>query len=80
MTRRKSVQQLVSPLLKLSLLSSSSSSPYKPDLEHVPEQLPLFVIQEQTDMLSLFPREVILKIFSLLSFQDLIRVQLVSND
>lgn len=81
MTRRKSVQQLVKPLRKLSLLPSVSNHSFQPDLEFVPEQIDLSSPpheHEQTDIISMFPREVILKIFSLLSFQDLITVQLVT--
>lgn len=79
MTRRKSVQQLVKPLRKLSLLPTANNNSFQPDLEFVPEQNDLLPPHEheQTDIISLFPREVILKILSLLSFQDLIRVQLV---
>ncbi|KAL9541525.1 hypothetical protein MBANPS3_009081 [Mucor bainieri] len=82
MTRRKSVQELVKPLRKLSLLPSTTASnthSFQPDLEFVPEQIDLSSPpheHEQTDIISLLPREVILKIFSLLTFQDLITVQL----
>lgn len=41
------------------------------------QQQPLYEIKEQNDIISLLPKEVVLKIFSFLSFQDLIRVQLV---
>jgi hypothetical protein len=75
MTRRTSVHQLVvKPLRKLSLLPNST---FQPDLEFVPEQQQYFPTEQQTDIISLFPREVILKILSLLCFQDLIQVQLV---
>lgn len=91
MTRRKSVQQLVNPLRKLSFLSSSSSPSssqlgghFQPDLELVPEQRSTLTAEDcqlqpslEEDILCLFPREVILKILSLLSFQDLCQVQLV---
>jgi hypothetical protein len=81
MTRRTSVHQLVvKPLRKLSLLpnSTTTSSTFQPDLEFVPEQQNYLPTEQQTDVIiSLFPREVILKILSLLSFQDLIQVQLV---
>jgi hypothetical protein len=79
MTRRKSVQQLVNPLRKLSLLSSSPSlCSFQPDLDFVPEQHSTQQPTEHTqeDILSLFPREIILKILSLLSFHDLTKVQL----
>lgn len=73
MTRRKSVQQLVNPLRKLTLNTNS----FQPDLAFVPEQDVETVLTEKDDFLTLFPREVILQILSLLSFQDLIKVQLV---
>lgn len=79
MSRKKSVkQQLVNPLRKLSLLTSNTHS-FRPDLDFVPEQQDVEQedSHENKDMLTLFPREVILQIFSLLSFQDLIKVQLV---
>ncbi|KAK4516066.1 ubiquitin-40S ribosomal protein S27a [Mucor velutinosus] len=79
MTRRKSVQELVKPLRKLSLLPSANNHSFQPDLEFVPEQIDLSsppYEHEQADIISLLPREVIFKIFSLLTFQDLITVQL----
>lgn len=79
MTRRKSVQQFVNPLRKLTFITPQ---PFQPDLEFVPEQdveqAVAAVKAEMDDFLTLFPREVILQILSLLSFQDLIKVQLVS--
>lgn len=82
MTRRKSMQNLVNPLRKLSFLSSTNlNNTFRPDLEFVPEQQDVQedVIHNQNDILTLFPREVILKILSLLSFQDLIKIQLVRS-
>ncbi|GAA5804906.1 hypothetical protein HPULCUR_010415 [Helicostylum pulchrum] len=77
MTRKKTVKQLVNPLRKLSLLTSNNTHTFRPDLEFVPEQQDSQEdCHENNDLLSLFPREVVLQIFSLLSFQDLIRVQL----
>lgn len=77
MTRRPSVQQLVvKPLRKLSLLPNNTTA-FQPDLEFVPEQQQYTPTEQPTDIVSLFPREVILKVLSLLSFQDLIQVQLV---
>ncbi|RCI03803.1 hypothetical protein CU098_002670 [Rhizopus stolonifer] len=77
MTRKTSVKQLVKPLCKLSLLPHCHT--FEPDLDFIPEKKQQKVILKeigQTDIVSLLPREVVLKIFSLLSFQDLIRVQL----
>jgi hypothetical protein len=78
MTRRKSVQELVKPLRKLSLLTAYHSHS-ELDLiqeQHQPQQHIVPIVQ--TDLVSRFPKEVAFKIFSLLSFQDLVRVQLVS--
>ncbi|ORE15870.1 F-box domain-containing protein [Rhizopus microsporus] len=70
MTRRKSVQLLVK---KLSILSN-----HHHEKELVQEQCQKEPCREQpqTDILSSFPIEIILKIFSFLSFQDLVKVQL----
>lgn len=77
------MQNLVNPLRKLSFLSSTNlnNNTYRPDLEFVPEQQDVQedLIHNQNDILTLFPREVILKILSLLSFQDLIKIQLVRS-
>lgn len=71
MTRRKSVQLLVK---KLSILSN-----HHHEKELVQEQCQKEPCREQpqTDILSSFPIEIILRILSFLSFQDLVKVQLV---
>lgn len=110
MAKKKSMQELVKPLRKLSLLVStttSSSTGSKryccPPLEFhspPPPLLPVciyifstqphsptttttpFSLQhdhEQHDIISWLPREIALAIFSMLSFQDLVRVQLVNK-
>ncbi|KAI8885012.1 hypothetical protein K501DRAFT_322699 [Backusella circina FSU 941] len=74
MTRRKSVQELVKPLRKLSLLTAYHSHS---ELDLIQEQQQQHIIPIiQTDLISRCPKEVVFKIFSLLSFQDLVRVQL----
>ncbi|KAI9265029.1 hypothetical protein BDA99DRAFT_40863 [Phascolomyces articulosus] len=75
MTRRKSVQELVKPLRKLSILSSSTTdkSPTTPEKLH---ELQTSQKHEQNDIISWLPSELGLYIFSMLSFPDLVQAQL----
>ncbi|KAL0082145.1 hypothetical protein F4703DRAFT_1121455 [Phycomyces blakesleeanus] len=70
MTRRKSVQELVRPLRKLTLLTGHSSK----SLSLVPEQT--IQCHEQPTFLSRLPHEIALTILRFLPFEDLVRVQL----
>ena len=98
MTRRKSVQELVRPLRKLSLLggadrrfafppfsgqktliqTSGPTSPHHDLAEEVSVSISMDD-HEQHDIITRLPREIALYIFGMLSFSDLVRVQLVSN-
>ena len=84
MTRRKSVKQLVKPLGKLSFLPQCHTFDLEIKEEEDKRKAPIkkkheSIEIEQNDIVSILPIEVVLKIFSLLSFQDLIRVQLVEQ-
>lgn len=69
--------KLVKPLRKLSLLPNHHQN--NTSIVDMAPEHPLFSKEvEQNDIISLLPKEVVLKIFSFLSFQDLIRVQLVT--
>ncbi|KAI8390056.1 hypothetical protein BD560DRAFT_185 [Blakeslea trispora] len=77
MSQRKSVKQLVKPLGKLSFLPQCHTFDLEVEERKAPVKKKHELIEiEQNDIVSLLPIEVVLKIFSMLSFQDLIRVQL----
>lgn len=103
MTKKKSMQELVKPLRRLSLLvsntgTSTASKRYfhqvnfipqlallclylssSSDSHHTPTPFALQHDHEQHDIVTRLPKEIVLAIFSMLSFQDLVQVQLVSK-